>query len=325
MGAIQAQDFTMAKWAIANRLGNCTEQEVEVAFNRGDFIRTHIMRPTWHFVSSDDLKWLLLLSGERIKAICNSYVKELSISNSENSKSFRLLERILRDNNHLTKEEIIVYLENEGLGTTPRHHNHFLRYAEAEGIICSGSLKGKKQTYALLDERIPKANPIHKDEALAKLAQKYMRSHSPATLQDFIWWSGLTIKDCRHAVGLIENELIKDRFDSTELYIHEAYKETIPLTDDCFHFLSAYDEYIISYKNRVDVLDLEHHSKAFNNFGIFQPIILFNGHAVGNWKIIKKTKSIEFDLTFWNKKFKPKKKLLTLAENKLRNYLKSLS
>ncbi len=93
--------------------------------------------------------------------------------------------------------------------------------AEADGIICSGSLKEKKQTYALLDERAPQSKDIHKDEALAKLAQRYMQSHSPASLQDFVWWSGLTIKDCRHAFSLIHNELIKDYFDSTEVYIHK--------------------------------------------------------------------------------------------------------
>ena len=320
MGAMQAQDFNMAKWAIAIRLKACTEQEVEDAFNRGDFLRTHIMRPTWHFVSSEDIKWLLKLTGERIKSAWK-YAKDLKIEEQELTKCYRLLEKTLRDNNHQTKEEITKLFELEGLEATSRHIYHFMMRAEAEGIICSGALKGSKQTYALLEERTPQGKNISKDEALAKLAQRYLMSHSPATLQDFIWWSGLTIKDCKHAFALIENELIKNRFDSTELYIHETYKEPASLENDIFHLLPAYDEYIIGYKNRTNVLDLEHYSKAFNNYGTFKPIILYNGHVVGNWKIIKKEKEVDLDVTFWDDKFKTDKKRLTQAEEKMRYYI----
>lgn len=319
MGAMQAQDFNMAKWAIAIRLDSCTEQEVEDAFNRGDFLRTHIMRPTWHFVSSEDIRWLLKLTGNRIK-MAWKYATDLKIEEQELTKCYRLLEKALRDNNHQTKEELTKLFEQEGLGATPRHIYHFMMWAEAEGIICSGALKGKKQTYALLEERAPQTRDIHKYEALALLARQYLKSHSPATLQDFIWWSGLTIKECRHAFGLIENELIKDHFDSTELYIHETYKEPISLDNDVFHFLPSYDEYLISYKNRTNVLDFEHHSKAFNNYGIFQPVILYNGHVVGNWKKIKKVKRIDVDITFWDTKHKVKKELLIQAEEKFQNY-----
>jgi len=221
MGAMQAQDFNMAKWAIAIRQNSCTEQEVEDAFNRGDFLRTHIMRPTWHFVSAEDLHWLVKLTGSRVKAASRSLAKYLNLEEKEYPKAYKLLEKILRDNNHLTKDEIAEILAKSGLGTTTsRHINYYLMSAEADGIVCSGALKGNKQTYALLDERVVNKKEIHKDEALAKLAQRYMQSHSPATLQDFVWWSGLTIKDCRQAFGLIENKLIKDRFDSMELYIH---------------------------------------------------------------------------------------------------------
>lgn len=320
MGAMQAQDFNMAKWAIAIRLDSCTEQEVEDAFNRGDFLRTHIMRPTWHFVSSEDIRWILKLTGNRIKAAWK-YATDLKIEEHELTKCYRLLEKILRDNNHQTKEEVTKLFEQEGLGATPRHIYHFMMWAEAEGIICSGALKGKKQTYALLEERSPQSKDILKDEALALLARRYLTSHSPATLQDFIWWSGLTIKDCRHAFALIENELIKDHFDSTELYIHETYKDNVSLGDDILHFLPSYDEYLISYKNRTNVLDLEHHPKAFNNYGTFKPVILYNGHVVGNWKAIKKTRGMDFDVTFWDDKFKANKKLLAQAEEKLRSYI----
>ena len=321
MGAMQAQDFTMAKWAIAIRSKQCTEQDIEDAFNRGDFLRTHIMRPTWHFISAEDIRWLLKLTGERIKGAWK-YVKDLRVDEQDLTKCYNLLERTLRDNNHQTKDEITKIFEQEGLGATERHIYLFTMLAEADGIICSGVLKEKKQTYALLDERAPQSKDIHKDEALAKLAQRYMQSHSPASLQDFVWWSGLTIKDCRHAFSLIDNELIKDHFGSTELYIHKDYKECASSDTNILHFLPAYDEYIISYKDRTNVLDLKHHPKAFNNYGIFQSIILYNGHGVGNWKKIKKAKGIDFDISFWDNKLKIDKELLALKGKKLQDYIK---
>jgi hypothetical protein len=323
MGAIQAQDFNMAKWAIGIRLKSCAEKDIEDAFNRGDFMRTHIMRPTWHFVSSEDIRWLLELTGSRVKSACDSLAKGLNIDEKQYTKAYRLLGKVLRDNNHKTKEEIEEVFAQEGLIMSPRHINSYLMRAEADSVVCSGALKGKKQTYALLEERAPAGSNINKDEALAALAQKYMKSHSPASLQDFVWWSGLTIRDAKQAIRLIENELIKDLFDSIELYVHEAYKNSFSLGDDLFHFLSSYDEYIISYKNRTNVLDLEHHSKAFNNYGIFQSIILYNGHAVGNWKKIRKKRGIDFDITFWDKEFKANERLLTQAEERLRYYINS--
>lgn len=321
MGAMQAQDFTMAKWAIAIRSKQCTEQGIEDAFNRGDFLRTHIMRPTWHFVSAEDIRWLLKLTGERIKGAWK-YVKDLKVDEHELTKCYNLLERTLRDNNHQTKDEITKIFEQEGLGATERHIYLFTMLAEADSIICSGVLKEKKQTYALLEERAPQSKDIHKDEALAKLAQRYMQSHSPASLQDFVWWSGLTIKDCRHAFSLIDNELIRDHFGSTELYIHKDYKECASSDTNILHFLPAYDEYLISYKDRTNVLDLEHYPKAFNNYGIFQSIILYNGHGVGNWKKIKKVKGIDFDISFWDSKLKISKELLTLEGKKFQDYIK---
>lgn len=152
MGAMQAQDFTMAKWAISIRSKQCTEQDIEDAFNRGDFLRTHIMRPTWHFVSVEDIRWLLKLTGERIKGAWK-YVKDLKVDEQELTKCYKLLERTLRDNNHQTKDEITKTFEQAILGATERHIYLFTMLAEADGIICSGSLKEKKQTYALLEER----------------------------------------------------------------------------------------------------------------------------------------------------------------------------
>ena len=158
-----------------------------------------------------------------------------------------------------------------------------LMRAETEAVVCSGPFSGGKQTYALLEERVPPVPELHPDEALAKLATAYFRSHSPASMQDFVWWSGLSVTEARHSVGLIGRSLTAERFGQRELFVHESCRaaETsgVPL-----YLLPAYDEYLIGYKDRTDVLRPEHRARAFTNYGIFYPVILYGGRIAGNWK-----------------------------------------
>lgn len=321
MGAMQAQDFTMAKWAIGIRLKSGSIQQVEDAINRGEIIRTHIMRPTWHFVPAEDLRWMLQLTGERVRMAFDSYVKKMAIPESMYNQCRSVLERILEGNNHLTKQEIGEELKKEGIIKESSLANYFLGRAEAFGLICSGACKGREHTYALIDERVPATNELHKDEALAKLATRYFSSHSPASFQDFLWWSGLLITEARQAIQLIESDLIKDRYAGEELFIHQSWNDHLYQPDETVHFLPPYDEYLISYKDRTAVLDLEHHPKAFNNYGIFQPVIMHNGRIVGNWKKVVKKGDVSVETSFFDKKTKINKKLIKAAEKRYTDFL----
>ncbi|NDV82282.1 winged helix DNA-binding domain-containing protein [Bacteroides sp. 51] len=320
MGAMQAQEYTMAKWAIGARLKSSSLQQVEEALERGEIIRTHVMRPTWHFVPAEDLRWMLQLSGERVKKAYDSYAKRFGIPESTHTKCGKIFEKILRDNNHLTKLEIGEELIRAGVLDDPNTAHYFINRAEATGQVCSGREKNKKFTYALIDERIAPTKELHKEEALAELARRYFRSHSPASLQDFLWWSGLTITETRKAINLISDELNKDRFASQELFIHQSWVEYKPC-DDVLHFLPPFDEYLISYKDRSAVLDPKHYPKAFNNFGTFYPVILHNGKIIGNWERVTKKGGVSIETTFFEKKTKVEKELLKEAEKKYLSYL----
>lgn len=320
MGAIQAQEYTMAKWAIGARLKSGSLAQVEKALAQGEIIRTHIMRPTWHFVPAEDLRWMLQLSGYRVKSCFDSYAKKFVIHESVYTACDNLLERILRDNNHLTKQEIGREFKQAGVIDDDSFVHRFISRAECMGLVCSGADKNGKVTYALIDERIPPTKELHKEEALAKLARRYFRSHSPAGLQDFLWWSGLTIADTRHAIDLIEGELIKDRYAGYELFVHELWMESKP-SDDIVHFLPPFDEYLISYKDRSTVLDPKHYPKAFNNFGTFYPTILHNGRIIGNWKIMTKKGESTIETSFFEQKTKVDKELIKEAGQRFLNYL----
>ncbi|MDR2836657.1 MAG: winged helix DNA-binding domain-containing protein [Bacteroidales bacterium] len=288
MGAIQAQDYNMSKLAIFNRLKGNSMLDIELAFKNGEILRTHVMRPTWHLVNSEDIRWMLQLSKTRLKSVGKERDRYLDITEELYTKTNNLIFRILEGNKHLTRTEISLELSKAGIVVNNSRMIHFMMRAETEGIVCSGIDNGKKQTYTLLDERVHKTKEFNKEEALTKLAINYFRSHSPASLIDFCWWSGLSVKEAREATGSIETELISEKFLSKKLLIHKSYNEKI-LQKDSMLFLPAFDEYLIAYKDRTTVIDLDHQSKVFSKNGIFHPIIVKNGKIIGVWRNSGKT------------------------------------
>jgi hypothetical protein len=282
MGAIQAQDYPMSKWAIGLRLKSATIQTIEKALEKGDILRTHVMRPTWHLVPAEDIRWMLKLSEPHIKTINQTRDKTLEITESLFCQACRLIEKMLEGHRSLTRQEIAAGLSRAGITADRPRMNHFMMRAEAEGIVCSGIDKGKHPTYALLDERAAPAKELHREEALAKLSERYFRSHSPAGLYDFAWWSGLSVTEARQAIRLIEPLLIADRFGEHTLFVHQSCKEAPD--KEVLHLLPPYDEYIISYKDRSAVLDLPYYPQAFNAQGIFSPLILHKGALIGRWR-----------------------------------------
>ena len=209
-----------------------------------------------------------------------------------------MIVRALEGNRYLTRQEIGEELNRAGVIVGDDLVKYFLGRAEVDGIICNGVDKGNKRTYALLDERVPPMKELHKEEALAKLAIKYFRSHSPASLQDFIWWWGLSITEAKQAVGLIDAELIKERIGETDWLIHHSCARNVR-AKRVIHLLPSYDEYLISYKDRSMALAPEYYRKAFNTFGIFYPVILHNGKIVGNWNKSAKKKQFGVESSFF--------------------------
>ena len=277
LGAMQAQNYSMVKWAMGTRLKSATIQTVEEALRKGEILRTHVMRPTWHLVAAEDIRWMLKLSARRIKSANDSFAKgyDLEITDELYAKSYNLLEKILCGNKSLTKQEIAEHFCCSGILVEADNHRmtRFMVRAEQEGIVCSGEDKGGKYTYALLEERVPPVPEITKDEALARLARSYFRSHAPAVLQDFIWWSGLPVSEAKQAIYLIESELTAEQWNGQTWYVHEACR-TRGKVSGRLHLLPSYDEYLLGYKDRTDVLPKEHYPKAFTNNGLFYPVIL---------------------------------------------------
>jgi Winged helix DNA-binding domain len=297
LGAVQAQDYPMSKWAIGLRLPAATDATIEAALDAGELVRTHVMRPTWHIVSGEDVRWMLALTAKRIKAAFNSFDQKMGLDTALYNRANDLIVHALEGGKYLTRAEVMTYLEQHGIKTDPGRATHFMMNAELDALVCNGVMRGKEQTYALLDEKVPKGLVFSREEALAELAKRYFNSHSPATLQDFSWWSGLSMPDARAGIEAIRNTLDTFVFEEKTYF----YPESMPNSEggDALFFLPAFDEYCVSYTNRNAVFAPHHQGKAFTVNGIFKPIIVQNGQVIGVWKRTIAKNKVIVETTFF--------------------------
>ncbi|MDX6180871.1 winged helix DNA-binding domain-containing protein [Flavobacterium sp. Fl-77] len=323
LGAMQAQDYSMAKWAIGSRC-DATEKEIEETINLGEIIRTHILRPTWHFVSADDIYWMLDVSGPQVKRIILAETIKYGYDEKEFDKINSRIEKMLAGNNHLTRDEIIQELNVKKVtGEYFLSPVLIMMYAELDGLVCSGKTRGKQMTYALLEERVSKPkSKLTKEEGLTKLALKYFESHVPATLHDFSWWSGFPTTICKQTINAIELQLNSVEIDGQKYWFGKDYSLKNNFRESV-HFIPAFDEILISYKTREVSILIEHQSMAFTNNGIFKPVILENGKVIGTWKRTLKKDHGKIETQFFNETESHKKAILFEGIKAFENYLET--
>lgn len=297
MGAVQAQDYPMAKWAIGARLPGLTDQAIETAIANAELIRTHLLRPTWHFVAGEDIYWMLDLTAPQIKAAQSSREMQLELTDEVISKSNASIEKALSAGRHLTREELISALHQAGITTDQNRASHLFARAELEKIICSGASRGSKTTYALLSERVPKTTELTRDEALQNLARRYFTSRSPATLQDFTWWSGLPARDASRGLELAKSEFDRALIGGRTYWLSHGVTSLHTERDSAL-LLPTYDEFIISYSDRSASIppQLEQHMKQISDRGVFRPIIVIDGQVVGIWKRTLQNDSLRIEI-----------------------------
>lgn len=284
MGAVQAQDFPAAKWALALRMRAATDAAIEQAFNEGQILRTHLMRPTWHFVAPDDIRWLLELTAPRVNAKAGPYFRKYQLDAAVFKRTNKILTKALQGGKHLTRAELRAELNKSGVAADDLIRlTHIMLRAELAGIVCSGPRVGKQFTYALLEERVPATKALTRDEALAKLTERYFTSHGPATLHDFIWWSGLSTTDARRGVESIDHHLQEELLND-KAYLLPRSKRAVQSALYPAHLLPAFDEYSVAYRHREAVVELG-------------PAVIVDGKAVGKWKANTDKQSITITVT----------------------------
>lgn len=284
LGAVQSQDFAAAKWALGLRLQSVTDDDIEQAFTDGAILRTHVMRPTWHFVSPVDIRWLLALTAPRVHAATAYYTRKLELDDAVFMRSQDVLAKALQGGKQLTRDELASALEQAGIATEGEQRvTNIMMRAELDGVICSGARRGKQFTYALLAERAPQARSLDRDEALAELTLRYFMSHGPATTQDFVWWSGLTAADVRTGLAMVTSHLLHETIDGQTYWFPPPAPPRQNLSQTAY-LLPNFDEYTVGYTDRSAIFDTLHTNKLDPRSGLLANTMVLDGQIVGTWR-----------------------------------------
>jgi|ERR1044072_3328098 hypothetical protein len=298
-GAVQAQDFNAAKWALALRMRKATDATIEEAFNKGEILRTHLLRPTWHFVAPEDIRWLLQLTAPRVNLKAGSGYRQFELDAAVFKRSNKIFMKALQGGKHLTRSALKSLLNADGIDVTDGVRlAHILLRAELDGVICSGPRIGKQFTYALLEERAPAGKTFNRDEALAELTRRYFRSHGPATVQDFVWWSGLTVDDAKRGIAQV------------------GIPRSTGTKQSSAHLLPAFDEYFVAYKDRQVA------AGPLSTWDVLGPTFIVDGIAAGKWK---RTNSGAIELNSSRSLKKSEKVAFEEASDRYTTYLGDIS
>jgi hypothetical protein len=283
LGAVQAQDFAAAKWALGLRLPHATDAGIEKAFNDGEILRTHVMRPTWHFVLPQDIRSLLALTAPRVQALNAHMYRKTELDAALLSRCHTVLSKALRGKKYLTRSEIAGRLAENKIEAEGQRLAYILMHAELEALICSGPRRGKQFTYALLDERAPQTKKLRRDEALAQWTLRYFVSHGPAQAKDFAWWSGLTLKEAQHGLELVAPQLAHESLEGKTYWFSPNTKIVKAKTPTAL-LLSIFDEYTIAYKDRSALGGERYLEKLLTMGNALTSVLILDGQIAGTWK-----------------------------------------
>ena len=288
MGAMQAQEYRMMRWAVAMRTRKPSAKAFKQAFDNGRIIRLHLMRGTWQLVAAEDYWMMIDLCANKAIAVTKGWMSsnKISIPDEELTKVRDILAQTAADLGSATKEAFVSALAEKDIRMDDHRLSYHIRMAEMSGTLCSGNMLPMKATYALTANKVKTKEKTDRDEALMLFTRKYFQSRQPATLEDFVWWSGLNISDCRKGIALLGNSIRVERWRGRDFYLTETCRIR-GFRKGKFLLIPPYDEYLISYKSRDIVLPPEHKHHAHNNSGIFQPVIAYGGTICGNWSPFK--------------------------------------
>jgi len=265
-GAVQAQDYRGALWAIGQRTEAATEASVEAAIAARAIVRTWPLRGTLHLVAADDVRWMLRWFTPRVVTRGAARYRQLGLDAAGFARAGRVLEAALQGGHQHTRPELYAILERAGIATTGERGLHVLGYLAMHGVLCLAAHRGKQPTFALLDEWIPTSRMLARDEALGELARRYLTSHGPATGDDFAWWAGIGLGEARRAIDLAGPVRAGPR----------------PRASTSALLLPPYDEYTVAYRDRSAFLDPALAERTRN--GIFAPVVVLDGRIAGTWK-----------------------------------------
>jgi len=278
---VQAQDFLGALWGIGLRTKGATESSVEAAIARREIVRTWPMRGTLHFVAAQDVRWMTRLLTPRVIAGARSRYRQLELDDAVFARSARAAERALGGGNRIRRDALYEVWNRAGIATDGARGLHLLGYLAQTGVICFGHREGKQHTIALLEEWLPPARDLERDEALGELARRYFTSHGPATAHDLAWWSGLTVTEARAGIENARAALASETVGARTFWFAPSRQLR---TSSAAFLLPAWDEFTVAYRDRTDILDPKFATRVNAGGGVLKPVIVRRGQVIGIWQ-----------------------------------------
>lgn len=283
----------MVRWAVAMRMRNPSAAAFRKAFDEGEIVRLHLFRGTWQLVAAEDYWWMLALCSARAEVTIRGWMRanHVFIDESELHSIRDILISTCEVKGSATKNDFYEALLARSMSMDSHRLSYHIRLAELSGTLCSGRLSPMHATYALAEQKVHRTLLSERDEMLCLLAHKYFQSHSPTTFDDWQWWSGLSVAECRRGIDALGAELHHERWHGNDFYLHNSCR-TRGFRRGTSLLLSPFDEYLIGYKSRELALSPEHTRHAHTNNGIFFPIVLHDGIVCGNWTPWKKSLNV---------------------------------
>lgn len=297
-GAMQAQDLASGEWSFGVRCVGLTQADVHQATVDRKILRTWPMRGTVHFVPPRDARWMLEVTGVRALAGAARRREQLGLSDATVDTAAEVLRQALRGGGCLTRAECVEHLVEAGLHTASEHGYHLLWYASQIGVTCIGPQRGKEQTFVLLDEWVPDPRVLDRDEALAVLALRFVRSHGPVTRHDLARWTGLTMGDTTRAIALAGDELEPVDVGGTEMVVAAGVLDDEARPSPDVLLLPGFDEYMLGYKDRAAMLTDEQFERVVpGRNGVFKPTVVVDGRVVGTWSRKVRAAHVDVEVT----------------------------
>lgn len=321
LGAVQAQDYAGAKWALAQRMTDTTDSALDQAFADGSILRTHLLRPTWHLITPQDIRWLLALTAPRVHAVSAYMYRQSGLDKAIFKKSNAALEKALRGGKQLTRTELASKLDQTGIPAEGFRLGYLMMYAELEGLICSGARRGKQFTYALLEERVAPVKTLHRVEALAELISRYFATRGPATLQDFTMWSGLTLTDAKNGIEMVKSQFVNEVVNGQTYWFPDSAPPQQAKSPTAY-LLPNYDEYFIGFKDRSAIGEVAKRAGIKGDDpALIAHIIILDGQIVGGWRRTLKKEEVLVEASLITKLNKAEERAVANAAERFGRFL----
>jgi hypothetical protein len=321
-GAVQSQDYPAAKWALGLRVKGLTEADVDRAYDAGAIVRTHVLRPTWHFVAPEDLRWMLALTGPKIEQGMASRYRNLELDAPTITRALGVFEKAMAGGRHLTRAEAGILLAANGIAPDGQRLPHLLSTGELRGLLTSGPRKGRQPSYTLLEERVPKARRLDRDEAVAELTLRYFVSHGPAQLRDFVWWSGLTQAEASRGLVQAGDALQRTVIEGRD-YWSDARLRLPRIASPAGHLLPNFDEYTVGYTDRSAILHPERpfRPQVFAFSSVLSNVVVVDGRLHGSWRRVAAPKGLVLEVQGLTVTTPTEREIVTAAAGRFSTFL----